>query len=120
MSFFNQGSSLAPFLLNPTASLLLRVLESVAWWISTHLAFRKDSWAFELYKKLPTFGLLCPHLCLTEQQPHFCKPAGLAIKNASMLCEASRNEELADRWRAIPEELRLKIREELIKMFGHE
>lgn len=66
----------------------------------------------------PYLDSLLGVLVATDQPAHIRNAAGLALKNALTSREASRNEELIERWKSIPDELRLKIKDGLIRLLA--
>lgn len=68
----------------------------------------------------PYLNSLLAVLVATDQQPHIRNAAGLAIKNALTSREATRNEELVERWQSVPEDTRQGIKDALVRLLADE
>ncbi|MBW0462236.1 hypothetical protein O181_001951 [Austropuccinia psidii MF-1] len=66
----------------------------------------------------PYLDSLLSVLISTDQPSHIRNAAGLAIKNALTSREVIRNEELIQRWKSVPDQIRIKVKDGLIRMLG--
>ncbi|MBW0567906.1 hypothetical protein O181_107621 [Austropuccinia psidii MF-1] len=66
----------------------------------------------------PDLDSLLSILISTDQPSHIRNAAGLAIKNALTSHEVIRNEELIQRWKSVPNQIRIRVKDGLIRMLG--
>ncbi|MBW0568184.1 hypothetical protein O181_107899 [Austropuccinia psidii MF-1] len=66
----------------------------------------------------PELDSLLSVLISTNQPSHIRNAAGLAIKNALTSHEVIMNEELIQRWKSVPNQIRIKVKDGLILMLG--
>ncbi|MBW0584553.1 hypothetical protein O181_124268, partial [Austropuccinia psidii MF-1] len=66
----------------------------------------------------PDLDSLLSVLISTYKPSHIKNAAGLAIKNSLTSREVIRNEELIQRWKSVPDDIRMKVKDGLIQMLG--